>query len=168
MTRRLLSLACGVFFIVVFGTPMANAQNLLMNQEIDAEIRPWAAAVGTAEWNSFDYLGAGDSGSILAIIGDVGASIVSECVSILREENYALPGEFWVASSQTGGILFQAMWYDDPMCTNFIRVSVRHKCQGRRYRLACWAGELTWFHDGCDGEQTVNKRVRSLLRGMKR
>jgi hypothetical protein len=123
MKRRFLFLACGVFFIVVFGTPVANAQNLLMNQEIDVEIRPWEVAVGTAEWNSFDYLGAGDSGSILAITGDVGASLVSECVSILPEENYELSGEFWVASPQTGGILLQAIWYDDPMCTNFVAVT---------------------------------------------
>ncbi len=120
MTRSLPIFACGVFFLVVIGTPTVNAQNLLMNQEIDAEIYPWTAASGAAEWNSFDYLGAGDSGSILAITGSVGASIVSECVSILPEENYELSGEFWVARPQTGGILLQAFWYDDPMCTNFI------------------------------------------------
>ena len=120
MTRRYLFLACGIFLFVVFGSQLANAQNLLMNQEIDAEITPWAAVVGTAEWNSFDYLGAGDSGSILVITGSESAAIISECVSILPEENYEVSGQFYVASPQTGGILLQAMWYDDQTCTNII------------------------------------------------
>ena len=120
MTRRLPFLACGVFFFVVFGIPTANAQNLLMNQELDTEISPWMAVLGTAEWNSFDYLGAGDSGSILVITGPGGADTYSECVSILPEENYELSGQFYVASPQTGGILIRARWYDDQTCTEFI------------------------------------------------
>ena len=123
MTRRLLFLVCGVFFFVVFGPPTANAQNLLMNPELDTEISPWMGVLGTADWNSFDYLGAGDSGSILVITASVVGDTYSECISILPEENYGLSGYFWISSPQTGGIMIRAHWYDDQTCTNHIGTS---------------------------------------------